>query len=522
MQSCVFQYHASAIRSIVLLKALIPSMACSHSGWLKNFLSGPSKQIKQNKNMKKAPKIKVKKTTVTPELARLRKEVANLRVTPKTNTSFHLSECGKKYLIAQASPFSTAAMGCCIPHEPAPNSQKATVKTSFTMSIGGAGNASSGALYFAPCLNSDTPCVYYTDSTKINLAPTSDLTGSQLLPFCNAAYFNSPYTSTDLTLSDYNTPAASGRIVSFGVRIKSETATNFNGGVMYYFSDPSHSNTARVPKTTVLSQAQCARMPISERTKTVGLEFSIGPQFVDEQQYPSLGGVSYNNDCVLGNYPLSRTQNLVSYNDPDRYGNGVVYNKVTSVASGTDNTITLASGIARNMSETETVIILDADKNFVGYTNLNASAVAGANQVVLDSKSGVVANGYLASGVPSKLSESYSGGDHFFPGGAPCVVYIEPSNSSTTCTYLVEIIAHLEFVGTKTSALQTPSHGDTFALSKITSSMSQVPALIAASPYTPWIKLAAQAVIRGFESYSGVGMITSSMAAKVIQAALKL
>lgn len=456
------------------------------------------------------------------EVMRLKKEVASLRSNPK-NSSFNLSECAKKFLIAQANPFNVAAMGACVPHEPAPNSQKATLKTSFTMTIGGANNAASvGAIYFTPCLNYNTPCVYYTNTSLVNLSPTSDFTGAEVAPFCSAAYFNSPYSVSDLTLTDYNTPAASGRIVSYGVRISSETATNFNGGVLYFFADPSHSNVMRAPKTTILSQAQCARMPIGEKLKTQPLIFSLGPQFVDEQQYPSLGGINYGNDCIIGNYPLSRTQSAISYTTGDRYGNGQNYNAVSGVDTST-KTVTLSTALSRSMASGETIQILDSSKKLIGYTYLTAAANAAGTTVVVNDTTNISSGCFLGSGMPSKLSEAYSSnGTMFVPGGAPAVVYIDPSNASTECTFLIELIAHVEYVGTKTSALQTPSHGDSYALSKIMSSLSQVPALVAASPYTPWLKLAAQAAIRGFESYTGIGVVSAGMAAQAIQKALRL
>jgi len=458
---------------------------------------------------------------------KLKKVSLGISRSPKQNvkSSFHLSECAQKFLIAQAKPFDPMANGACVPHEPAPNSQKATLNTKFTLTIGGTNKSSCAAIYFAPTLASDIPACYYTSNDNLILTPDTDFTGANLLPMCNAAYFNAPYTYSDLVLSDSRTPSVAGRVVSYGVRITPETADNFNGGVMYWYSDPSHANTTRSSVTTLLSQPQTARYAIGNSMKTKPVIFTLGPTFVEEQQYPTLGGTSSSNDYVFGINPLSRGQTLCSYaGNGENLGNGVAKGVASAAVSG--STLSLSTPFSRAINSGEQIAVVRAG-SYLGFINCSSDYSASATSITVSA--GSCALSTIASsdvfwvGVPSQLSQPFSTGTSFVtPGGAPAMCLIQPSNASTSNTFLIEIIEHVEYIGTKTSAMQTQSHGDPFALSKIMSSMSQIPQLVAASPYTPWVRLVAQAVIKGFESYTGVGAVSFIDASRAVLSALRI
>lgn len=149
-----------------------------------------------------------------------------------------MSECGAKYAMAVAEPFSVGAMGACLPFSPEFDSQKVTAITRFNLVASSTGNA---WVLFSPCVVNDAYAYWTSGSAGLGTFPmTLVSTNTPPANYAGGQFSTIPYVGNDLMGN--STKQVDARIVSVGFRITYTGNVSSMGGMYYSFCDPAHAN----------------------------------------------------------------------------------------------------------------------------------------------------------------------------------------------------------------------------------------------------------------------------------------
>lgn len=147
-----------------------------------------------------------------------------------------MPECTAKFLDAIARPFSTNALGACLPFAPDRDSLKVTTITRFNAYPG-----LDGAFVVALCpsLANDLPSAYQTGTSASGLVNWPN-TVTWPLVTGNGSYYsaNTPFTAAQIAAG-----GVSGRIVSVGIRISYIGQVATMSGMNFAYVSPEHINT---------------------------------------------------------------------------------------------------------------------------------------------------------------------------------------------------------------------------------------------------------------------------------------
>lgn len=202
------------------------------------------KSNQKPQQLKRKPKSKAKKQRTQEEVFGPTHMYPSTTARPLNHAKgeTELSKCAFKYALAIADPFNPQARDACIPVYPSPPSLKSTSLARFTVAVGVNGY---GYAVFTPTLANDLPSAFYTTSSFVGaiaplginpLAANNTLTGGVQI-----ATVPTVFNRTQLTPSN-GSSAVSGRIVSYGIRIRYTGTTMKESGVYYCYTSPDHAN----------------------------------------------------------------------------------------------------------------------------------------------------------------------------------------------------------------------------------------------------------------------------------------
>ncbi len=162
---------------------------------------------------------------------------------PKNNPAKSISMCGAKFMLAGCDPFSTRAMGACIPDGSVVDSVRGFAKNQIYVSVGTNGI---GWAMFMPSNASDAPsCVYtnasFTGTTTSWLSANNTLETGVALAFTNTAFGVDNLTYGAGLGSD--NVYASARLVAAGITFRYTGKEIDRAGQVYAYMTPSHTST---------------------------------------------------------------------------------------------------------------------------------------------------------------------------------------------------------------------------------------------------------------------------------------
>lgn len=173
-----------------------------------------------------------------------------------------MSKCVLKMYHAIASPWSPESTGACIPFFPARPSQKVTAFQRFDIIAGTGGTA---FVTVSPTIANDVPFAIYSTSATLyagngspNAVTFTAATGAiSAAGVSSVTMTNLPYASTDLLSSTIGTePNVQGRIVSCSMSIAYTGTTLNQSGLVYCFSDPTHSPASSYSVANILARTE--------------------------------------------------------------------------------------------------------------------------------------------------------------------------------------------------------------------------------------------------------------------------
>lgn len=151
----------------------------------------------------------------------------------KRNRGQKMSECARKYLAAIARPFSTEALGACLPHPPDRDSLKVTSIQRFNLTADASGNA---WVQLAPTIANDQMAIWYNSTT--GTVPITVVTAN----VAPANYTALNFAQLPFTLAQISSNLVAGRIVAVGFRITYVGPVTTMAGTFFSYADPEHGN----------------------------------------------------------------------------------------------------------------------------------------------------------------------------------------------------------------------------------------------------------------------------------------
>lgn len=245
-----------------------------------------------------------------------------------------MSECASKYFAAIAAPFSSEAMGVCMPYAPDRSSLKVhtyTRATSFRCDSNG-----NGAFFLAPTVVSDLSHLWVTNNAAAWTFPMPAVTTNTAI----AGWDQLAPGGTPFTRAVIDTGNLEARVISVGIRITyTGTLVNLSGTISIYV-DPDHGNVNNVNATARLSSSEAKFVRITDRP----FEMGFGIVKAHERSYSSaIEAISVTNGIaaycpwsqgvdINGNRAAATTSTLVN-------GAATVVGNITGAASGAPFTI---------------------------------------------------------------------------------------------------------------------------------------------------------------------------------------
>lgn len=233
-----------------------------------------------------------------------------------------MTECARKYLAAIARPFSSEAMGSCLPYQPDRDSLKATALARFTLTLSGSGD---GWVLFTPTTVNDYMSVIYSNTGATipitmlasNTAPANTLG----IPLASLP-FGAPSLNTNVD----------GRIVSVGFRMTYLGSVSNMSGYFFSYSEPSHSNVNKAEYTTttagVFSALECKLQRVSQTP------FEQGFTVVGPEEHPYRGQNSYTSVGTANNLAFFPWSQGVDINGVGPTGAGYLNNGAPPIIFG--------------------------------------------------------------------------------------------------------------------------------------------------------------------------------------------
>lgn len=151
-----------------------------------------------------------------------------------------MSECAVKFAAAVARPFSSAAVGACLPYAPDRASMKVTAIARFPVVANSTGNA---FVLFSPTVSSDSVGFWYNNTTGV--VPITVVTSNTAPSGYGIGYFSTLPMSYAMLTNTGNASGVEARIVSVGFRITYSGSVSSMAGMYFSYCEPSHGNLNR-------------------------------------------------------------------------------------------------------------------------------------------------------------------------------------------------------------------------------------------------------------------------------------
>jgi len=201
------------------------------------------------------------------------------------------SPCVKKWFDCLTDPFSSKAMGACIPSGDVVSSMRQFGFTRLTVTVGQSGF---GFAAFSPSLANNSVSVFYSD-INYPWSWVQPLQGSNNLEVGvkTTVISNQRFSQADFYNPDMNNTYVKGRLVGGGVRVQYTGMLNHQSGLYYWWVDPAHvsavslgaaggsSTPVRVDIAALGSKNNCIITAVSRQPQ----EFPLAPMKQDELSY---------------------------------------------------------------------------------------------------------------------------------------------------------------------------------------------------------------------------------------------
>jgi hypothetical protein len=246
------------------------------------------------KNSKNNRKQRSQKKSKTPKKKSKKTRANRQRV--GVGRGLSMSPCAAHYATAVGAPFSSGAIGACVPTFPARPSFKVHARTLGSLFVG---PSAFGFLAIAPSIANNVASAWSSlpsyNQTKI------DITDLDVTTYVMAA---NPYASGAF-LNSATADAMAGRIVSVGIRIRYVGTELDRGGLIYGFVSPTHDNINTLGLDKITAYRECIRRPVNrEWTTIVVTAIDMDEcEYPDSSQYWILGNTSLATINML--YPFS-------------------------------------------------------------------------------------------------------------------------------------------------------------------------------------------------------------------------
>lgn len=173
-----------------------------------------------------------------------------------------LHECAARYMASICDPWSPQSKGACVPFGTTRETQKVTVFSRATATVGTAGV---GFAAFAPCLANDQPSLFCTGAayTGTTALPTTVIAG---IPGVNANVSQTPHNGpygrarflpTSLQNAGTADLRVAGRVVSAGISAQYTGTVSNMGGLLYCLTTPNHTNLHEFSPQNMGSFVEC-------------------------------------------------------------------------------------------------------------------------------------------------------------------------------------------------------------------------------------------------------------------------
>lgn len=491
----------------------------------------------------KAPRNKTTTKTTTKVSTRNRKNRQNSGTQKRNNKNRKLkvspismlSHCARKYSLACSNPWHPGADGACVPKAPSRPSQK--IKTFNRFTTTSKSDQPELVMFMMPCLANDLPSVLYstmigcTAGSNINLnftpfttgtvAPGKLLVDALIGVLWSEIKANSPYATSAFTYGPGAKLQVSGRMISAGLSYESSTNVNNLGGVVYMMSTPAHDDASLYPLDTLGQIAETAK-----RRMTNSKQWTVAAA-IDEAEIaytsPHFSTIQASQN-VIDVYPFSN-----NYAGPAVLPLGTRPSTAPVVTTAAFTSAATSLGVNNVQIAKFTVSTAGTATNFyigdkfahnsntwyvIGdSTNTDATATMGAAVTFTAAFTfyawSPTANGAGPAGsiTPASPVKAYGS-----PVGCPIAVAYYVNSAGTSATIEWEYIAHLEFVGSLTAALQSPSHNDPLGMYSVLAANARVPQLQAAFPNAPITKLHSMALSDAVSNNSFISQAMGSFA----------
>lgn len=193
-----------------------------------------------------------------------------------------LTKCARKMAAAAADPFSTMALGACVPIFPARDSQKrhGNIRATFTTTT----TNHFGWVAFAPTLACDVDCCYTNGSTttydngiKCTGALSTDVHSHKMTDM-------GPGVASLLGGSLLTASSVTGRIVASGLRVRYVGREDARSGSIIMFCDDQHSTVENLKHDNLQQLKYSVSFPVSREWTSI----NVIPGTPDEMNYAKL------------------------------------------------------------------------------------------------------------------------------------------------------------------------------------------------------------------------------------------
>jgi len=416
-----------------------------------------------------------------------------------------LSPCAEHYAVAIANPWSSRALGACIPRHPSRPSHKVNLFTRYNIPFTyNSVNPNCLLIYFTPSLTSDAPVAWYCNSypaTKLTnssgypyggVSYTSPINGSgvwgsssinnggSVIPNTGAftpIYATCPYTTNQFSENTSGGTSLQGRLVAAGIKMQYYgTSQNMGGGYFMYQTDAHDNVNAYDPlsisgyrSTKVERETGKAIMGVLSSLDDSEIDYNYGPistavnpAVVTDTVYPYSSGYTLSPSlttyiasvtiasCVIGS-TFPGTANSFAFVTVPNSASSIYFGAVvtgTSIAAG--GTWTVYSIEKPDQTSTGTA-------SYVWLCNTSATT-------------SVITAGASVSLTFTNPAQTSSNTPPCIYGGAPMMIVATPL---ATCNYELEICMHAEYIGKPAQSMLTPSHADTVGLETVMSASAR-------------------------------------------------
>jgi len=418
-----------------------------------------------------------------------------------------LSHCAAKYAVAISDPWSPEADGACIPRAPSRPSQKIKLFNRVNVTISSNGYT---PIYFMPCFANDCPVMVVgptsaspiSGATVYNNNVPGATAGSATVQFVSG--------STTITLSSVTNAVGIGS--TFTSSFITGTAT-----ILAAIGTPNNGGAGSYTISVSANSSGTSTLSFSNPTTTINTSVKPNSPYASSQFLETAqGGAAVQGRLVSFGASIQYTGTVLqmggiyySYSSPNHENlNNSLYS--TDRIGAQDETFVERITAKKQWFAMSSIDDVETSYSGPASSLLVNNSLTGTNSVYPYSQGYLLENSF---GLYNPTSFSAVA-----PGGAPMVMIVNsvgiPAGSSVS--FEVELVQHVEFIGTATAALHTPTHSDARGFEIVQNAQARLPQLRVTDPNRSLPSLMTQAlgtVIREVAPVVMPGLMRSGVAA---------